>query len=78
MSHIVTRCFYRLCSIKSYYKIMAVFPCAVQHILLASLLYTQQFVSLDPMSPNVLLFPPYWESLVSFLYLYFWFAMYIH
>ena len=34
--------FYRLCSIKSYYKIMAIIPCALQQILVAYLFYTQQ------------------------------------
>ena len=42
--------FYRLYSIKAYYKMMALIPCAIQYILVAYLFYTQQFVSLNPIS----------------------------
>lgn len=47
--------FYRLYSIKAYYKTMALIPCAIQYILVAYLFYTQQFVSLNPIS---LICPP--------------------
>ena len=46
---IVIQHFYRLCAIKSYYKIMAVFLCAVQYVLVAVVFHTLQFVSLNPM-----------------------------
>ena len=42
--------FYRLYSIKAYYKTMALIPCAIQYILVAYLFYAQQFVSLNPIS----------------------------
>ena len=45
---------YRLYSVKSYLKIMAVIPCAVQYVLVAYLFYTCWFVSVNP----VLLFAP--------------------
>ena len=37
---IVIQCFYRLYSIKSYYRIIAINPCAIQYILVAYLFYT--------------------------------------
>ena len=48
--NVVSQHFYRLCSIKSYYKIMAIIPCAIQNILIAYLFYTQQFVSVTLIS----------------------------
>ena len=45
---ILIQYFYRSYSIKSYYKIMAIIPCAIQYILVAYLFYTQQFVSVNP------------------------------
>ena len=40
MNSIVIQYFYRLSSIKSYYKIIAIIPYAVQYILVAYLFYT--------------------------------------
>ena len=48
MYSIVIQYFYRLYSIQSYYKIMAIIPCAVFFV--AYLFYTQQFVSLNPIT----------------------------
>ena len=39
MNSIVIQCLYILYYIRSYYKIMAIIPCAVQHILVACLFY---------------------------------------
>ena len=39
---------YRLYSIKNYYKIMAIIPCAVQRILFAYLFYTSSWYLLIP------------------------------
>ena len=49
MQHSDSIFFYRLCPISSYYKIMAIFSCAVQYILVLYLFNTQQFVPLFPL-----------------------------
>ena len=66
---IVIQHFYRLYAIKSYYKIMDVFLCAVQYVLVALVFHTLQFVSLNPIPLCV---PPifsltFGNSLVYFL-----------
>ena len=41
----VIQYFYRLYAIESYYKIVAIFPCVVQYILIAYLFYAHSFGS---------------------------------